>query len=120
MKHLPYILGLSLLLSSCVGVKAPNRPLAYLYPSMRPMSALASMTPVESTLPELIALLEKDGLYADLKAAGLLEQELETVRRGLAKRGYAEIDARHTKCRVRIVAIIHGPAGLKTDPILKP
>ena len=39
MKHLPYILVLSLLLSSCAGIKAPERPLAYLYPSMRPMSA---------------------------------------------------------------------------------
>lgn len=120
MKQMPHILALFLLLTSCVGVKAPNRPLAYLYPSMRPMSALATMTPVQCTLPELIALLEKEGLYADLKAAGLLEQELETVRRGLAKRGYAEIDARHTKCRVRTVAIIHGPKGLETEAILKP
>ena len=120
MKQTLSILVLSLLLASCVGVKAPNRPLAYLYPTTRPMAELGSLTPVKTTQEAVIALLEKEGLYADLKRAGLEDMELETVLRGLAKRGFAEIDARHTKCRVKVVSIIHRPEGLMADAIVKP
>ena len=81
----------------------PERPVAYMYPSAIHAEMLSLLKPVaagESQLDELLRLL---GVKVDLVKFGLTPQELETVSRGLRRRGYAELDCRRTKCPVRMV-----------------
>ena len=110
----PALLALLALLASCAAVRPPERPVAYIYPTTRPMAALSEMTPVNASLEDIRALLDKLGVLRELVDAGLTDVELGIVCRGLAKHGYSEIDARRsrTKSRIRTVAVWHLPDGL--------
>ena len=81
----------------------PTRPIANLYPTVYPSTILGEVKPGAVPLRRLGELLQETGLLAPLTVAGMWRQELETVVRGLAHRGYAEIDARRSDCRVRWV-----------------
>ncbi|MBQ4479007.1 MAG: hypothetical protein II943_00015 [Victivallales bacterium] len=100
-------------LAGCVdpGYQPPQRPLAYMYPTLMPGTQLRRLHPVEvtvATLKEYLAALE---LWEPLVAAGLTESELATVVRSLSHRGYAELDARRTTSQVRWVAFLGLPDG---------
>ena len=90
---------------SCMGVKPPRRPVAYIYPSIHTMAEIAHLKPIQARPEEVREALKRGGVYEDLMAAGLLDMELGIVLRGLAKHGYAEIDARKCKGRVKLVAV---------------
>ena len=100
-------------LSGCVdpGYQPPQRPLAYMYPTLMPGTQLRELKAVEVTVAVLRENLKTLGLWEPLVAAGLTETELTTVVRSLAHRGYAELDARRTKSQVRWVAFLGLPDG---------
>ena len=115
-KILPFFLLLLFLLCGCVdtGYQPPQRPLAYMYPTLMPGTQLRQLRGVEVTVALLRQRLEGLGLWEPLVAAGLTEQELATVVRSLSHRGYAELDARRTKSPVRWVAFLGLPDGRLT------
>lgn len=103
-------------LASCVnpGYQPPQRPLAYMYPTLMSGTQLQQLKSVEVTVALLGEYLKALGLWEPLVAAGLTEAELATVVRGLSRRGYAELDARRTKSQVRWVAFLGLPDGRLT------
>ena len=102
---------------SCVGVRPPKRPVAYIYPSVHTMAVISSLKPIQATMEDLRETLKRGEVYVDLMNAGLQEMDLDIVLRGLAKHGYAEIDARQCKGRVKLVAVYHGNDGLALDVV---
>ena len=102
-----------LLLFGCVdpGYQPPQRPLAYMYPTLMPGTHLQQLKAVEVTVAALGEYLKTLGLWEPLVSAGLTDGELTTVARSLAHRGYAELDARRTKSSVRWVAFLGLPDG---------
>ncbi|MBR6471311.1 MAG: hypothetical protein IKS83_05910 [Victivallales bacterium] len=93
------------------GYQPPQRPLAYMYPTLMSGTQLRQLKAIEVSVAELRARLELLGLWEPLEMAGLTEAELATVVRSLAHRGYAELDARRTKSQVRWVAFLGMPDG---------
>ncbi len=90
-------LAIALCICGCAGVQRPQRPLAYMYPSLMPMSALKAFHGRNTTSEQVKSLFEKAGLNQTLMAYGFLNSDYAILARGLAARGYAEIDARHCK-----------------------
>lgn len=90
-------LAILLCISGCAGVQRPQRPLAYMYPSLMPMSALEAFCGRNTTSEQVKSLFEKAGLNQTLVAYGFLDSDYAILARGLSARGYAEIDARHCK-----------------------
>ena len=87
----------ALCICGCAGVQRPQRPLAYMYPSLMPMSALKAFHGRNMTSEEVKSLFEKAGLNQTLVAYGFLDSDYAILAKGLTARGYAEIDARHCK-----------------------
>ena len=101
-----YLAFISLILCSCHSVKPPQRPVAYLYPTVMAMSELEDCK-ARATTPQLAReLLEKASVLSLLNAEGMLPGDLEIMARGLTKRGYAELDARRTDGNLQWVAIL--------------
>ena len=90
-------LAIALCVSGCTGVQRPQRPLAYMYPSLMPMSALKAFHERKTASEQVKSLFEKAGLNQTLVAYGFLDNDYAILARGLSARGYAEIDARHCK-----------------------
>ncbi len=96
----------ALLLCGCPTVKPPQRPVAYMYPTVMPMSALEACQPKPFSPQEVRGLLEKAAVLPLLEAEGLLSGDVEIMARGLTKRGYAELDARRTSGNLQWVAVM--------------
>jgi len=92
-------------LAGCVGVKPPERPVAYLVPSLVPYSVMARCVPHKTSSQEVRGLLEQAGVLDSLLKAGMRDMELGIVARGLTSKGYAEIDCRKTAARVRWISL---------------
>ena len=105
------LFSIILLLASCQTIEYPNRPVAYIYPTIRTMDEIAQYSPLKATPADVREALEKADAYNALLIAGLQQSELEIVVRGLAKHGYAEIDARRCRGRVKLVAVYHDGNG---------
>lgn len=97
--------ALTLAVVSCVGVKPPERPVAYMYPMLVKMSEIADCKPTIASPDNVKSLLAQAHLLEPLMAAGLRNVDLGILARGLAKHGYAEIDARRAACPVRWASI---------------
>ena len=104
------------ILAGCVdpGYQPPQRPLAYMYPTLMPGTQLRQLKSVEISVEEVRERLEFLGFWEPLVSAGLTEVELSIVARSLAHRGYAELDARRTHSQVRWVAFLGLPDGRMT------
>ena len=113
-KMLPVFL--LLLACGCVnpGYQPPQRPLAYMYPTLMSGTQLQNLHAIEIPVEVLQARLEALGFWEPLVMAGLTKTELATVVRSLAHRGYAELDARRAKSPVRWVAFLGMPDGRLT------
>ena len=99
-------LSIALLLASCTNaVKPPTRPVAYIYPTLIPMAALSQFTPAQLDAASLRLLLDKARATDLLNKAGLQDSELAILSRGLAKHGYAELDARRSKSPILWLSI---------------
>ncbi|MBQ7177411.1 MAG: hypothetical protein IJS08_08355 [Victivallales bacterium] len=102
-------LAIVLCICGCNGVQMPQRPLAYMYPSLMPMSALKAFHGRNTTSDEVKSLFEKVGLNQTLVAYGFLDSDYAILAKGLEARGYAEIDARHCrKCPFKWLYISFG------------
>ena len=88
---------MALLLASCATVQPPQRPVAYIYPSLVPMSAIQACRPTKHDEAAVRKLLEKSRTLLILENAGLQQSEISILVRGIAKHGYAELDARRSK-----------------------
>ena len=112
-------LVLVLCICGCTGVQKPQRPLAYMYPSLMPMSALKSFHGRTTASGEVKSLFVKAGLNDTLVAYGFLDNDYAILAKGLTARGYAEIDARHCKkCPFRWLYISFGESGVQI--VLRP
>ena len=96
----------ALFLCGCPTVKPPQRPVAYMYPTVMPMSALEACQPKTVSAQDVRALLAKASVLPLLEAEGLLAGDVDIVVRGLTKRGYAELDARRTSGNLQWVAVM--------------
>ncbi len=95
--NMPSLLAaLLVLLAACRTVEPPQRPVAYLFPSVRTMAEVQGLQTHAIAVADLAALLDEVGCGPLLRQAGMLDYELGTVARGLANRGYAELDARRS------------------------
>ncbi len=92
-------------LLSCSTVKPPQRPVAYIYPSLVPMSAIQLCTPVQLDDATIRKLLNESRTLSILENAGLRQSEIAILARGLAKHGYAELDARRSKSDISWLTI---------------
>jgi len=92
-------------LVSCTTVKPPQRPVAYIYPSLVPMSAIKAYRPVQLDEATVKSFLKESRTLAILEKAGLRQSELSILVRGLAKHGYAELDARRSKSEISWLTI---------------
>ena len=93
---LPLLGALLVLLAACRTVEPPQRPVAYLFPSVRTMAEVQGLQAHDIVVADLVALLDEVGCGPLLRQAGMPDYELGTVARGLANRGYAELDARRS------------------------
>ncbi len=98
-KRLRKMVCLAVLFSlfGCSLVKPPERPLAYMYPSLMPMSAISIYDGRAVTTQQVMKLLEQAGVSGFLNDWGFLQEDYSVLARGLRSRGYAEIDCR--RCR---------------------
>ena len=93
----------------CCGVKPPKRLLAYMYPSLMPMSALKSYTKRPTEAHQARLLLKNAGMEELLAAYGFLDSDYSVLARGLSARGYCEIDGRNCrKCPLKWLYISFG------------
>ena len=106
MKKSLVLLLTALFLCGCPTVKPPQRPVAYMYPTVMPMSALEACQPKTVSAQDVRALLAKASVLPLLEAEGLLAGDVDIVVRGLTKRGYAELDARRTSGNLQWVAVM--------------
>lgn len=81
-------------LFSCRSVQPPSQPVAGLYPTVDISRRLEDMKALSCNEEQLRVALQSIRVWDFLLIAGMKEEELSLVRRGLAERGYAEIDAR--------------------------
>ncbi len=95
---------LCLFFAGCRTYQPPQRPLAYMFPTLVPGDVMRRLSPQTVSTDELRRHLTTLGVWDDLVAAGLHEIELQTLIRGLQRRGYGELDARRCDCRVRWVS----------------
>ena len=100
---------MALLLASCATVQPPQRPVAYIYPSLVPMSAIQACRPTQLDEAAVRKLLEQSRTLSILESAGLQQSEISILVRGIAKHGYAELDARRSKSIISWLSIsCHG------------
>lgn len=102
---------LLLLFAGCRTVEPPRRPVAYLFPSVRTMAEVQGMQRYGISLGELTAVLDQIGCGPLLRQAGLLDGELATIVRGLAHRGYSELDARRSPGTIQWLSFGGLPGG---------
>lgn len=111
MKHfftIAIVILINTLFIGCSSVQPPKRPVAYITPSVVPLSTMRDMKPVKADVQFVSALLEKSNLMPLLTEAGMRKLELSIVARGLSERGYAEIDCRKTNSILRWVSFSNG------------
>jgi hypothetical protein len=96
LRTLPVILLLTALLCcSCRTTSLPKRAVASMFPTVISASKLEEFTPLQATQFHLDFCLGIAKVRQDLSQAGLSSADREVILRGLAKRGFAEIDARN-------------------------
>ena len=94
MKKYIIIMGF-LLLIGCESVQTPpQRPVAYMFPTVRTVQSTAGLTPRHCTKDRLVWALNTAGLGPALRRSGMLEMDYDVIVRGLSQRGFAEVDAR--------------------------
>jgi len=100
------LLLIAVFLCGCPTVKPPQRPVAYMYPTVMPMSALEACQAKTVSAQDVRGLLEKANVLSLLEAEGLLAGDVDIMVRGLTKRGYAELDSRRTNGNLQWVAVM--------------
>ena len=94
MKNLALTLGI-LLLVGCESVQTPpQRPVAYMFPTVRTVQSTNGLTPQHCTKDRLIWALNTAGVGPALRRSGMLDMDYDVIVRGLSQRGFAEVDAR--------------------------
>ena len=84
-----------LLLVGCESVQTPpQRPVAYMFPTVRTVQSTQSLTPQHCTKDRLIWALNTAGVGPALQRSGMLDMDYDVIVRGLSQRGFAEVDAR--------------------------
>lgn len=86
-----------MLLGACRSVQPPSRAIAGLYPTVDISRRLDELQPCQVKTETLKLALQEMQLWQLLRNAGLPEDELQLLQRGLTGHGYAEIDLRRAK-----------------------
>ena len=83
------------LLVGCESVQTPpQRPVAYMFPTVRTVQSTNGLTPQQCTKDRLIWALNTAGVGPALRRSGMLDMDYDVIVRGLSQRGFAEVDAR--------------------------
>lgn len=96
---------LTLCLTSCNTYTPPERPVAYVFPTVRDMESLDQVTERRATVEDVKSWLERAGIYPELQASGLRDEECHLLVRGLARGGYAELDMRKVELPLKWLSI---------------
>lgn len=112
MRRMLMCLPAVLAMSCATTVAPPARPVGYMVPTVRTGTSLGSLAPMEISSQALAVCLRNNGCMEHLVNAGMLPHELEIVSRGLASKGYAEIDARNARSLIRWLAFSSHPNGM--------
>ena len=84
-----------LFLVGCESVQTPpQRPVAYMFPTVRTVQSTEGLTPQHCTKDRLIWALNMAGIEHTLRRSGMLDMDYDVIVRGLSQRGFAEVDAR--------------------------
>ena len=108
MRHfLSYALLGSLIvtLTSCTTFEPPPRPVAYVFPTIRDMASLDDVEERDVTVKDIHGWLARAGIYNELRAGGITDDDWMLLARGLRRGGYAELDLRKTRIGFRWVTI---------------
>ena len=93
-------------------MKPPTRPVAYLFPTVTTMGDVQNYLKARPCTPEQIArVIDIVDEQRCFRTAGLLDADIAILARGLSTRGYAELDARRTRCPYRWAAFACLPQG---------
>ena len=91
----PIFIVMFVLLVGCESVQTPpQRPVAYMFPTVRTVQSTSGLTPQFCTKDRIDWALNKAGIGPALQRSGMLDMDYDVIVRGLSQRGYAEIDAR--------------------------
>ncbi len=83
------------LLVGCETVQTPpQRPVAYMFPTVRTVQSTKGLTPQYCTKDRLVWALDTAGVGPALRRSGMLDMDYDVIVRGLSQRGFAEVDAR--------------------------
>ena len=94
MKKLAFVFGFVLLVG-CESVQTPpQRPVAYMFPTVRTVQSTKGLTPQYCTKDRLVWALDTAGVGPALRRSGMLDMDYDVIVRGLSQRGFAEVDAR--------------------------
>mgnify|MGYP000894287247 CR=1 FL=1 len=96
-----FLLILLFCLYSCQTYLPPNYPLAGLFPTVDISQRLEDMQSCQVSEEFLKACLDDMALWQILQDAGTNYNALSLLKRGLAERGYAELDARRVKTKIK-------------------
>ena len=108
MRHfLSYVLlgALIFTLTSCTTFEPPPRPVAYVFPTIRDMASLDDVEERDVTVKDIHGWLARAGIYNELRAGGITDDDWMLLARGLRRGGYAELDLRKTRIGFRWVTI---------------
>jgi len=99
-----FVILLAVVLAGCHSFTPPERPVAYIFPTVQDWSALQNLQAREIKSDVLKEALKKAGLLDELMAAGMLECDFDILVRGIRRHGYSELDARKTDLPFRWIA----------------
>ena len=111
MKKIALTLAILLLIGCETVQKPPQRPVAYMFPTVRTVQSTKGLTPQHCTRDRLNWALNTAGIATSLKRSGMLDMDYDVIVRGLSQRGFAEIDARRAKAPFRWLTFSFLPDG---------
>ncbi|MBP5640763.1 MAG: hypothetical protein J6X55_14880 [Victivallales bacterium] len=92
-------------LCGCKSFEPPPRPVAYVFPTVREMSSLEDLEERNVSIQEIQNWMARAGIYDELRAYGMTDDDWHLLARGLRRGGYAELDARKTRLGFRWITI---------------
>ena len=93
------------ILAGCTTVEPPQRPVAYVFPTIRDMSSLDDVIERDVTVQDIHGWLARAGIYDELRAGGITDDDWQLLVRGLRRGGYAELDLRKTRVDFRWITL---------------
>ena len=99
------IIGIMVFLSGCTSFEPPERPVAYVFPTIRDMSSLDDVEERDVTEAQVRDWMARAAVYDELRASGMTDADWQLLVRGLRRGGYAELDVRKAALAFRWITV---------------